>query len=309
MERRLLGPVGPAVSVVGLGCNNFGRRMDAEATRTVVHAALDAGINHFDTAETYGDGNSERYLGAALGARRDEVVIATKFSRRPVDEPYTPGVLARRIEEGCEGSLRRLNTDRIDVYYQHFPDPAAPADEAIETLNRLVQAGKVLAIGSSNPSAAQVAAEAALAAERGLAPFTCVQTEWSVLARGGEKAVIPAARQAGLGLIPYFPLAHGLLSGKYHRDQPFPAESRLATSPNSDRLATPENFDKLDALSAFASDHDHSILELAIAWLTAQDGVSSVIAGATKPDQVRANAAAAAWRLTPDELRDIDNLV
>jgi aryl-alcohol dehydrogenase-like predicted oxidoreductase len=310
MELRSLGSGGPALSVVGLGCNNFGWLVGVEQTHAVVHAALDAGINHFDTAESYGGGNSETFLGKALGSRRDEVVIATKFGRRPADEAYVPGALARRIAEGCETSLRRLGTDRIDLYYQHAPDLSAPADEALEALDKLVQAGKVLAVASSNAGAAQVESEARIAAERGFARFTGLQIEWSLLAREAEESVIPAARRFDVGIVPFFPLASGLLSGKYIRGQEFPAGSRLAsTASRFAGSATPENFDKIEALSAYATERGHTILELAIAWLAAQEGVTSIIAGATKPEQVAANAAAASWRLSSDDVRNVGALV
>src|SRR5690606_35913007 len=192
--------------------------------------ALDAGITHFDTAEIYGGGRSEEFLGAALGSRRDEVVIATKAGRRSNDEPYEPGASKRRIIEACEISLRRLGTDRIDLYYQHWPDPDAPVDEALEALDQLVQQGKVLSVACSNFSAAQLD-EAASAAQRlGTRPFTVTQIEWNLLARGVEADVVPAARRAGMSIIPYFPLASGLLTGKYRRGEEFPEGSRLASS-------------------------------------------------------------------------------
>ena len=305
MELRSLGSDGPALSLVGLGCNNFGLRIDAEQTRKVVDAALEAGINHFDTAESYGGGNSEVFLGQALGARRDDVVIATKFAPRPAEDEYTPGALARRITEACDISLKRLGTDRIDLYYQHFPDLAAPADEALEALDGLVRAGKVLAVAASNADAAQIATEATIAADRGLTRFVGLQTEWSLLARSVEKDIVPAAISRDVGIVPYFPLASGLLSGKYARGREFPPDSRLAVLNRFAQNATSENFDKIEALTAYATERGHTILELAIAWLAAQDGVTSIIAGATKPEQVAANAAAASWRLTSAEARDV----
>lgn len=297
-----MGTDGPEVSVVGLGCNNFGRKLDAEGTRKVVRAALDAGITHFDTAEMYGRGQSEEHLGAALGAQRDEVVIATKFMPRPAEEPYTPGILASRIREGAEISLRRLGTDRIDVFYQHFPDPEAPVEEALEALAELVKAGKVLHVASSNVSAEQIGDADAVARDRGWPAFCATQIEWSLLARGVEEAVVPAARAARLGVVPYFPLASGLLTGKYRRGEPFPEGSRLAGMSHHAARATDENFDRIEQLTAIAEERGHTILELAVAWLAAQDGVCSVIAGATTPEQVRANAAAGAWSLTADDL-------
>ena len=305
MESRALGRTGPELSVIGLGCNNFGMKLDAAETAAVVHAALDAGITHFDTAEMYGGGASEEYLGAALGSRRDEVVIATKFLPRPKGEPYEPGALRRRILEGCEGSLRRLGTDRIDIYYHHFPDPEAPLAEALETLDELVRAGKVLHIACSNVDAAQIREREAFSTERGIARFTGAQIHWNMLERTVEQEVVPAAIEAGMGIVPYFPLASGVLTGKYRAGEPFPPGSRLDRMSRFARLATPENLARVEELAAFAQKHGHTVGELAIAWLAAQPGVTSVIAGATTPEQVRANVAAANWVMTPEELAEV----
>jgi aryl-alcohol dehydrogenase-like predicted oxidoreductase len=301
METRTLGKAGPALSVVGLGCNNFGMAIDAGAAARVVHAALDAGITHFDTAEMYGGGQSEEMLGAALGSRRDVAVIATKFRPRPAEDAYQPGRLAARIRAGAEISLRRLGTDRIDLYYQHMPDPDAPVEEILEALDGLVRAGKVLHIASSNVSADEIAAASATAAARGWAAFAGTQIHWNLLNRDVEERVVPAAEAAGLGVVPYFPLASGLLTGKYHRGEPFPPGTRLARSERFAAAATGENFDRVEAYEAFAAERGHTITELAVAWLLAQPTVASVIAGATRPEQVAANAAAATWLLTPDE--------
>ena len=302
METRKLGGDGPALSVVGLGCNNFGMKLDEAASQAVVRAALDAGITHFDTAEMYGGGKSEEALGAVLSGVRDEVVIASKFLPRGKDEPWAPGALRRRITEGIETSLRRLQTDRIDLYYQHYPDVEGPVDEALETLDELVRAGKVVAIASSNVSAEQISDAASVSASRGLARFCGTQIEWNLLNREVESSVVPAALGAGLGIVPYFPLASGLLTGKYRRGQDFPEGSRFDTMRFFAGIATDENFDKVEALTAFAEERGHTILELAVAWLAAQDGVASVICGATSPAQVAANAAAASWRLSADDL-------
>jgi aryl-alcohol dehydrogenase-like predicted oxidoreductase len=281
-------------------------KLDQDASVTVVNAAIDAGITHLDTAEMYGGTKSEEFIGVALGSRRDEVVIATKFLPRPKDESYTPGALRKRITEACEGSLRRLRTDRIDLYYQHYPDNDAPSDEALETLDGLVKAGKVLHIASSNVGQVHIEESVAVAANKGLTPFAGTQLEWSLLARDAEAETIPAARAAGLGVVPYFPLASGMLTGKYKKGQEYPAGSRFdAVSFFAAKVVTDENFAKVDALTAFAGDRGHTIGELAIAWLAAQDGVASVIAGATTPEQVRANAAAGAWTLTADDLAAI----
>ncbi len=309
MEARRLGDNGPVMSVVGLGCNNFGMRIDRDAAAAVVHAALDAGITHFDTAEMYGGGRSEEFLGAALGTRRDEVVIATKFLPRPRDAEYTPGALAARIREAIEGSLQRLGTDRIDLYYQHYPDPVAPVDEALEVLDELVRAGKVLHIASSNVDAAKIATAASVAEAHGWASFCATQTEWSLLARGAEAEIIPAARAAGIGVVPYFPLASGLLTGKYRRGEAFPAGSRLAANDHWARVASEENFDKVEVLAAYAGENGFALIELAIGWLLAQPGVASVIAGATRPEQIAANVAAAARILSPEQAAEVAALV
>ncbi len=309
METRQLGGDGPALSVVGLGCNNFGMKLDADATAAVLNAALDAGITHLDTAEMYGQGKSEEFIGAALGSRRDEVVIATKFLPRQKDEPFVPGALRRRILEACEGSLRRLRTDRIDLYYQHYPDVEGPVDEALETLDELVRQGKVLHIASSNVSAEQIKTAAEVAAAAGLARFRGTQIQWNLLSREVEQEVVPAARASDLGIVPYFPLASGMLTGKYLRGQDFPPGSRFETlSFFAGRYVNDENFTRVEALAAFAGERGHTIGELAIAWLSAQDGVASVIAGATSPEQVRANAAAAAWTLSASDLADLASL-
>jgi aryl-alcohol dehydrogenase-like predicted oxidoreductase len=305
VDTRRLGPDGPALSVVGLGCNSFGNAIEADAATAVVHAALDAGITHFDTAEMYGGGRSEEMLGAALGRRRDEVVVATKVLPRPSSEPYTPGLLARRIREAAEQSLRRLGTDHIDVLYQHYPDPEAPVAEALEAFDDLVRRGHVGHVASSNASGDQIAEAARVATAHGWTSFTGTQIEWSLLSRAVEGDEVPAARAAGLGVVPYFPLASGLLTGKYRRGEPFPEGTRLARSDRWGRMATDDAFDRIEALDAWAADHGHGLVELAVAWLLAQPVVTSVITGATRPEQVAANAAAAAWRLTPAEADEV----
>jgi aryl-alcohol dehydrogenase-like predicted oxidoreductase len=308
MEQRTLGSSGPQLSVIGLGCNNFGMRVDEAGTAAVVHAALDAGITHFDTAEMYGGGKSEEFLGAALGSRRDEVVIATKFLPRPKGEPYTPGKLAARINEAVEGSLRRLGTDRIDLYYQHYPDLEAPVEEALVALTALVQAGKVVHLASSNVSAEQIHEAVKTSESQSLASFTGTQIHWSLLARDVEASVVPAATDVGLGVVPFFPLASGMLTGKYRRDEPFPENSRMIAFGEqfAQRFATDENFAKVDAYSAFAEQHGHSVTELATGWLLSQPSVTSVITGATKPEQVTLNVRP--WILTAAEAAEVANL-
>jgi aryl-alcohol dehydrogenase-like predicted oxidoreductase len=302
MDTRTLGTDGPSLSVVGLGGNNFGMRVDGDATRAVVHAALDAGITHIDTAEMYGSGHSEEFIGKALAGRRDEVVIATKYVPLSEGEEWEPGRLAQRIREGCEISLRRLGTDRIDLYYQHFPDPHGPVSEALETLNALVDDGKVLHIASSNFSATQIVDADVVATEHEWRRYCGTQIPWNLLQREVEDEIVPAARKLGVGIVPYFPLASGMLTGKYVKGEAFPEGTRFAASEWFSQFATDENFDRVLALTEVARARGHSLLELAIAWLAAQDGVASVIAGATSPAQVAANAAAAAWTLTDDDL-------
>jgi aryl-alcohol dehydrogenase-like predicted oxidoreductase len=254
----------------------------------------------------YGDGRSEEYIGAALGSRRDEVVIATKFLPRRADDEWAPGKLAARIRDAVEGSLRRLGTDRIDLYYQHYPDAEGPVSEALETLDELVRAGKVLAVASSNVTAAQIDEAAAASAAHGLVAFSGTQAEWSLLRRDIEESVVPAVSRNGMGVVPYFPLASGMLTGKYHRGEEFPAGTRFAG--NKERFAkqaTEEAFARVDAYTAWAAVHGRTVSELAIAWLLAQPTVTSVIAGAMSPSQVVANAAAASWVLTPAEAAEV----
>jgi aryl-alcohol dehydrogenase-like predicted oxidoreductase len=280
--------------------------MDSEMVAPVVRAALDTGITHFDTAEMYGGGKSEELLGAALGSRRDEAVIATKFSPRSGDQAFTAGVLAARIRDAVEGSLRRLGTDRIDLYYQHVPDPDAPIDEALEALDELVVAGKVLHIASSNVTAVQIDEAEGASSDQGWARFCGTQIEWSLLSRAVEESVVPAVEAAGLGVIPFFPLASGMLTGKYRRGEPFPPGTRLAGSPDRfAALASDANFAKVEAYEGYAADHGHTVGELAIAWLLAQPSVASVIAGATKVEQIAANAAGGAWTLTPVQAAEV----
>ncbi len=302
MDTRNVGLSGLQVSVVGVGCNNFGSRMDERQTVEVVDAALAAGITHFDTAESYGDGRSEVLLGKALGPRRDQAVIATKFAPRPPEESYRPGVLRRRILEGCDASLKRLGTDHIDLYYQHRPDPAAPIDEALEALGQLVAADKVVHVACSNFSAGQIDEAARIWSAAEVPAFCASQIHWNLLFREEEEDHIPAARRHGMGIVPYFPLESGLLTGKY-RPGDYPQGSRLTKAPRFGALATEENFAYIERLRIFAEERGHSLLDLAFGWLLAQDGVASVIAGATTPEQVVQNARAGqSWRLTAADL-------
>ncbi|MCU1376385.1 MAG: aldo/keto reductase [Actinomycetia bacterium] len=301
MEYRQLGRSGLTVSAVGLGCNNFGMRIDEEATAAVVHQSLESGITFFDTAEMYGGGKSEEFLGSALGKRRDEVVIATKFGGPKGPGPGQAPGSRRNAIRACEDSLRRLGTDYIDLYYQHYPDHLTPIDETLEALSDLVGQGKVRYIASSNVTGWQVADAHHLAGQQGLQRFTGCQIEWSLLNRAVETEIVPACRKFELGIVPYFPLASGLLTGKHKRGEPFAADSRMS-APYFASAATDENWDKIERLTKVAEASGRTILELAICWLLSQDGVSSVLTGATKAEQVVANVAAAEWRLSSDEL-------
>jgi aryl-alcohol dehydrogenase-like predicted oxidoreductase len=303
MEKRAIGSL--KVSVVGLGCNNFGWRIGKAETKDVIFAALDSGINFLDTADIYGAGQSEEYVGSALEGRRDEVVLATKFGMSMGEGKS--GASAAWVRQACEDSLRRLKTDRIDLYQLHTPDAKTPISETLEALDALVKAGKVREIGCSNFTAAQIR-EAVAAAKPGAARFVSVQNEYSLFHREPEAEVLPECRKAGLAFIPFFPLANGLLTGKYRKGQPLPENSRGkdAFGPN---MFTEKNLDKVELLIRFASERGHSLLELAVSWLLAQEGVASVIAGARTVEQVQTNAKAAGWALTPADLKAVDAIL
>lgn len=301
MRYRQLGGSGLTVSELGLGCNNFGMRLDADASAVVVRAALDHGITHFDTAHSYGGGRSEEYLGAALGGRRDEVVIATKFGsprERQASDPAAGSLT--NVLRSCETSLRRLGTDHIDLYYLHFPDPATPLDETLAALDDLVRQGKVRYVATSNMAGWQVAEAQHLARRDHLRRPVACQVEWSLLQRDVEREVVPACRHYRVGVVPYFPLASGLLTGKYRRGEDFPPDSRLGSGPYFAAMATDERFDRVEQLRAVADQQGTSLLSLALGWLLAQDGVPTVLAGATSPEQVAANAAAVDQPLPAD---------
>jgi aryl-alcohol dehydrogenase-like predicted oxidoreductase len=309
MRYRPLGNSGLIVSVVGLGCNNFGRRLDADQTRAVVDAAIDTGITLLDTAELYGGaGRSEEYLGAALAGRRDQVVIATKFGGGG-DMGYGPAAGAKGgrgyIRRAVEQSLRRLRTDYIDLYQLHAPDRVTPIEETLSALTELVRAGLVRYIGHSNFSALQIATAAAAARELGGVPFISAQNHWSLLERGAEHDVVPAARQFGLGVLPYYPLANGLLTGKVRRGVPPGEGTRLAGRQD---YITDAKLDKVEALADWSGQHGRTMLEVAIGGLAALPGCTSVIAGASSAEQVRANAAAGDWVPEPGELSEIDKI-
>jgi aryl-alcohol dehydrogenase-like predicted oxidoreductase len=304
MELRKIGLL--EVTVAGLGCNNFGMRLDEEHSLVVVDACFEVGINHFDTAESYGRGRSEEFLGRALKSRRSEVVITTKVSGFGAPEGVTGGS-PEWIAQAVDNSLKRLGTDYIDLYLQHRPDPTTPIGDTLEALGKLVDDGKVLEIGCSNFSAAMLEEAAAVAKERGVREFVNVQNNYSLLDRTPERDVIPTCEKLGITFTPYFPLASGVLTGKYRRGEAPPEGTRLAAW--GDRfgdMLSDERFDVVERLAAYAEDHGHTLLELALSYVAGTPTVASVIAGATSPEQVRANAAAAtAWRLTDEERAEV----
>jgi aryl-alcohol dehydrogenase-like predicted oxidoreductase len=302
METRRVGSL--EASVVGLGCMNFGWRIDENESVKVIDAALDAGINFFDTADIYGKGESEEFLGGALGRRRDDILIATKFG---LDMgPGRKGAQPAYIREAVEASLRRLGTDRIDLYQLHRPDPTTPIADTMGALDELVREGKVREIGCSNFSVAQIS-EAATAAEGG-ANFVSVQNEFHLLQREALADVLPECATRGLAFLPYFPLASGLLTGKYRRGHEPPPGTRWSDHWGPD-VFSDKNLKLVEELIGFAQGRNHTVLELAFAWLLAQPAVSSVIAGASDADQVRLNASAGAWRLTPADLSEIEHFL
>jgi len=310
LDRRTLGKSGLEVPVLGLGCNNFGMRIELDQTRKVVHKALDLGITLLDTSDSYGGmGGSETQLGEVLGARRKDVVLATKFA-----SPMFHGKTRRDASRGyilqaAEASLKRLKTDWIDLYQLHFPDPLTPMEETLRALDDLIHQGKVRYIGISNHAAWQVVEAQWISRELGLHKFISAQDEYSALVRRIEAELLPAMAAYGMGLLPYFPLASGMLTGKYSRDRPPAQDTRFANIARlTDRYTTPSNWDAVEALEAFAEKRGHTILELAFGWLLAHPIVSSVIAGATKPEQLEANLKAMAWKLTPEEMAEIDTL-
>ncbi|OKH99004.1 aldo/keto reductase [Streptomyces sp. CB02923] len=303
-----LGTSGLHVSAVGLGCSELGRSVGLDQARTVVSAALDAGITLFDTADVYG--NSESVLGECLRRQRQDVVLATKFGHHTMGMGYGPAAGAKGgrayIRRAVESSLRRLRTDHIDLYQVHTPDPHTPVEETLTALTELVREGKVRYIGNSNFAGWQIAEAACTARSGGLEPFISAQNHWSLLNRDIEREVVPAARRFGLGVIPYFPLAHGLLTGKVRRGKAIPAGTRIAESAYQ---VTEARLDTVEALISWGQKNGRSLLEIAIGGLAAFPGCSSVIAGAKKPEQVRANAAAGQWVPTARDLREILELL
>jgi aryl-alcohol dehydrogenase-like predicted oxidoreductase len=310
MRYRAVGVSGLQVSVVGLGCNNFGRRLDVDATRSVVDAAIEAGVTLLDTADIYGGGQSESILGEVLTGRRDQVVLATKFGAQAADMGYGAATGAKGgrayIRRAVTESLRRLRTDYIDLYQLHTPDPVTPVEETIAALGELVHEGKVRYIGHSNLCGWQLADAAHVARRPGGSPFVSAQNHWSLLERAAEADVLPAARHFGLGVLPYFPLANGLLTGKVRRGQAPPPGSRLASRAG---YITDEKLDKVEALIAWAQANGVTVLDVAIGVLAATPGCASVIAGATSAEQVKANVEAGSWIPAPEQLAEINRIV
>jgi aryl-alcohol dehydrogenase-like predicted oxidoreductase len=309
MIKRSFGGTGLMVSALGLGCNNFGRRLDLERTRAVVDSAIEAGINFFDTADVYGDrGGSETMLGATLGNRRKDVILATKFGLPMDDEGRLAGGSRRYLLSAVEASLKRLKTEWIDIYYLHRPDPATPIEETLGALDELVRQGKVRFAGCSNLLGPQLADAMEVARTKKVAPFVAAQDEYNLLSREIETSLVPVIERLGLALVPYFPLASGLLSGKYRKDQPMPTGTRLSDPRFSARFANEQNFEVVEGLAAFCAERGRTLLELAFDWLLARPYVASVIAGATAPEQVRQNADALGWQLTGDEIAAVDRI-
>jgi len=304
METRRIGSL--TVSLVGLGCNNFGWRIGAQESAAVIHAAIDCGINFFDTADVYGLGQSEEFMGRALGPRRQEVLIATKFGMK-LDDQRLGGAKPEYVRRAVEDSLRRLQTDRIDLYQIHKPDPETPIADTLGALDELVRAGKVREIGCSNFSAEQLK-QAAAVVKSGAARFVSVQNDYSLVKRDPEAEVLPECVRQGIGFIPYFPLANGLLTGKYRQGQAIPEGSR-AHAGFGPKVFTEGNLALVESLIRFAESRGHTLLELAMSWLACQPAVASVIAGAKTVEQVKANAAAAGWRLSEGELSEVRRLV
>jgi aryl-alcohol dehydrogenase-like predicted oxidoreductase len=308
MEFRRVGESGLEVSAVGVGCNQFGRRVDAAGVARIVNTALDAGVTLFDTANIYAEGESERLLGAALRGRREAAIIATKVGGRVDDGPYGAGASRRHIRREVEESLRRLGTDWIDLYQVHFPDSDTPIEETLGTLDDLVHEGKVRYVGSSNFSGWQIAEADWTAYHHHLNRFVSAQNRYSLLDRNAEAEVVPACEHFGVGLIPYVPLAQGLLSGRYRRGEAPPEGSRLA-GPRGEALLSEANFDAVEALSAYARRKGTDLVGVAVGGLLAQPAVVSVIAGVTQPEQVTANIAAANWTPEPEDLDELDEIV
>ena len=310
MEYRTLGKSGLQVSVVGLGCNNFGGRVDAAGTAAVIDKCIDMGITLFDTADIYGRGKSEEFMGPALKPHRRNIVIATKAAANMGEGPYWSGLSRKYLMEAVDDSLRRLQTDYIDLYQVHFPDAKTPIEETLATLDDIVKSGKVRYIGCSNFSGWQVVEADWIARTEHLNRFVSAQNEHSLLNRSVETELAPACLKYGLGLLPYFPLASGFLTGKYHKDEQQPEGARLSgNSPMAGRILSDANYEMLSKLETFADEHGHTMIELAFSWLASKPYVASVIAGATRPEQVEQNAKSADWKLTDEEFKEIDEIM
>jgi aryl-alcohol dehydrogenase-like predicted oxidoreductase len=310
LEQRNLGRSGLAVSLVGLGCNNFAGRIDFDATKAVVHKALDLGITLFDNADTYGErGGAEEYLGRILGDRRKDIVLATKFGRPMDASGKMQGASRRYILEACEASLKRLNTDYIDLYWQHIEDPRTPQEETMRAMDDLVRQGKVRYIACSTLLSWQVVEANWIAKSQGLDPFIACQERYSLLEREYEANMARMVEAKGLGLIPFSPLANGLLTGKYRRNRTLPAGARLTTTQRmADRYLTEHNWTIVERLADFCAARGHTMLELAMSWLAARPAVSSIIAGATAPEQLEENVRAIGWALSREDVDEIDRL-
>jgi aryl-alcohol dehydrogenase-like predicted oxidoreductase len=310
MEQHNLGRSGLIVSAVGLGCNNFGGRLDYAATRAVVHKALDLGITFFDTSDTYGEsGGSEEQLGRALAGRRHEIVLASKFARPMDKERRLQGASRRYIMSAVEASLKRLNTDYIDLYQQHIADSKTPIEETLRALDDLVQQGKVRYIGCSTLSAWQTVEAQWVSTHLGLERYVSCQERYSLVDRDLDRELMPVIESYGLGLIPFSPLADGLLTGKYRRNAPMPAGARLTTTPRAaERRLLDRNWRIVERLTDFCEARGHTLLELAFSWLLQRPKVASVIAGATSADQVEANVRAGSWALSREDMDEIDRL-
>ena len=309
MQYRSLGASGLKVSAIGLGTNQFGGKVDQAGVNEIIDGALDLGINFIDTADVYQQGRSEERLGVALAGKWDKVVLATKVFNSTGDSPNDKGASRYHILHAVEDSLRRLQTDHIDLYQMHRWDPETPLEETLRALDDLVRSGKVRYIGASNYMAWQLARANLLAEVHDWTPFVSIQNHYHMFERGLEREMIPYCNAHNVGILPFFPLAGGFLTGKYQRNEPAPAGSRGESSAYVQAYMTPANYDKLEALTAWAAARDHSMTELAHAWLLAQPRVSSVISGATKLSHVQSNVKGAAWALTADELDNVNAIL
>ncbi len=307
MKYRQLGKSGLQVSAVGLGANNFGGRVDAKRSTSVIHAALDSGVNLIDTSNSYGGGLSEQYIGDALKGRREQAVIATKVSSRVADGPNNAGNSRKHIFDQVDVSLNKLQTDYLDLYQIHWWDPDTPLDETLRALDDLIRMGKIRYAGCSNFDAWQVCESDWISKTLGINSFVSVQPRYSMLYRQPEAEMLPLCERYNIGVLPYYPLENGFLTGKYRRDAPAPDGTRLAADDRG--VFTDRNFDILEQLEDFCAERGHTILELAFAWLLASPSVSSVIAGATRPDQIEANAASASWELSAEDLDTVNSIL